>query len=197
VNSFQLQRADTNEPLKIWGCGRCGSIYGAEDVAERCCICIECGKPVGDKPNDFYGNRGYPTHRECRYERDRLREAERMEKAEKVDGWDGWVYCDGCGSNEGYFPSVDEFVEWWEDEHSDNPLPEFVWACKPLRIVPHGDDIMESLLIPWMENGWEGMDESDFTGIDELAKAIEAFSDANKGVVSYSPDCKRAARIGR
>jgi hypothetical protein len=90
---------------------------------------------------------------------------------------------------------VDEFVEWWEDEYESEQPPEFVWACKPERIVPPADEILEGLLQRWIESGWEDMDESDFTGIDELAAAVKAFSEANENVVAHYPDCKRAVRV--
>jgi len=195
MNSFRLTRTDTNEPLDLWGCGRCGNIYTSAGVAGNCCYCIECGQPVGDATNDFFGARNYPTHTACRYERDRQIEAARMDVAEKLDAYDGWVYCDGCGSNEGFFPSVDDFAEWWQDEHGDDDLPEFVWTCKPQRIVPPADEIMDSLLTQWMENGWEDMESSDFAGLDELAAAVKAFSEANENVVSYWTDYKRAVRV--
>jgi len=195
MDSYQLKRRDTDQPLKLWGCGRCGTLYANQQFAQFCCVCIECGQPVGDEPNDFFGRRSHPIHRECQHTRDRRHDAERMDAAEKIDQWDGWVYRDGCGSNEGYFESVGEFVEWWEDEHGDNPLPEFIWACKPQRIIPTADEILEGLLQRWIESGWEDMDESDLTGIDELAAAVKTFSTANENVVSYYPDCKRAVRV--
>jgi hypothetical protein len=195
MNSFQLKRHDTDQTLRLWGCGRCGHIYATQLVADQCCLCVACQQPVSDSPRDFYGATGYPTHTECRHKRDRQREAERMDKAEKLDQWDGWVYRDGCGCNEGYFESVDDFLEWWEDEYEGEQPPEFIWTCKPERIVPPADEILEGLLERWIESGWEDMDESDLTGIDELAAAVKAFSEANENVVAHYPDCKRAVRV--
>ena len=183
--------------MVLWACGRCGTIWHKEDIAERCCLCVECKQPVSapEDPMDFYGNRGYATHQKCKHARDRLQEIERMDEAEKVDSWDGWVYCEGCGSNEGYFESVDAFEEWWLDEFGDEPLPEYVWTCRAERIVPDHYQIMEELLQAWIERGWEDMEESDLSGVTELRQAVEAFSKANEGVVAWYPNYKQAVRM--
>jgi hypothetical protein len=194
MNGYQLSRHDTNQPLKLWACGGCNRIYGQQDVADKCCLCLACGQPVSENPRNFYGTTDYPTHFECRHEQDRQRKIEHMDQAEKLDDHEGWVYCDGYGSNEGYFESLDDFLEWWEDEHGDEKPPEFVWTCKPQRIVPPADEILEGLLTYWLENGWDDMDESAFTGLDELRAAVGAFVSANEGVVSYTTD-GRAVRV--
>jgi len=197
MNAIKLFRADTNEPIEASACGRCGLVWHKHDIAERCCLCVECGQSVSgpnEKP-DFYGTRNGPTHQKCKHEKDRLRGIERMDQAEKVDSWDGWVYSDGHGHSEGYFDSVEEFAEWWEDEFGDEPLPEYIWTCRANRIVPTGETIMERLLQDWLENGWEDMDESDLSGLDELKAAVEAFSEANKDVVAWCPNFKVAVRM--
>lgn len=198
MNSFRLSNSTTGQLMMLWACGRCGQIWHMQNIAERCCLCVECKQPVSAPEDriDFYGNRGYATHQRCKHEKDRLREIERMDEAEKVDSWDGWVYSDGHGNNEGYFRSVDEFEEWWLDEFGeDEPIPEYVWTCRAERIVPDGDRIMEDLLQSWLERGWEDMDESDLSGVDELRAAVEAFSKANEGVVAWYPNCKQAVRM--
>jgi hypothetical protein len=173
-------------------------VFADKGIADRCCICAECGKPISAPADrtDFYGNRSYPTHFQCKHERDRLREIERMEEAEKVDSWDGWVYSDGHGHSEGYFDSVDEFDMWWIEEFGeDEPLPEFVRTSRAERIVPDGETIMERLLCEWFERGWDDMDESDLSGVAELKAAVEAFSNANEGVLAYYPNYKQAVRM--
>jgi hypothetical protein len=54
---------------------------------------------------------------------------------------------------------------------------------------------MERLLQDWLENGWEDMDESDLSGLDELKAAVEAFSEANKGVLAWHPNYTLAVRM--
>ena len=198
MNAIKLFRADTNEPIESCACGRCGLIWHKQEIAERCCLCVECGQPVSgpnEKP-DFYGTRNHPTHFECKHKRDRQREVERMDEAEKVDSFDGWVYSDGHGHNEGYFDSVDDFAEWWEDNCCEGePLPEYVWTCRSERIIPDGERIMDDMLQAWLERGWDDMDESDLSGLDELKAAVEAFSKANEGVLAWHPNYKQAVRM--
>ncbi len=57
----------------------------------------------------------------CRVYSER-REQELFEKAEKIKAanWDGWVFCDGASYNDGYFPNIDEFLEWENEWFQEN-----------------------------------------------------------------------------
>jgi hypothetical protein len=155
-------------------------------MAEGCCQnknkCRECGKQSGS----------WLVCDECRRKREDAKEVERFEKAEKLTKWDGWVYLEGYGCRNGYFESVDDFLDWCACE--DDNLPEYIWTCKPNHFV-HAD---VSDITGRMDDAFEDFDpDCDLHGMEELRVAIEKFNEANKDVVAYEPDYTKAVLIAR
>lgn len=192
MNQHQLHKPDRT-PVNLWQC-QCGNVFSSEDCAERCCICTYCGEPIGK--DDFYHRRSCPIHVYCHSERRQKIDAKRMEEAEKLESWDGWVYCEDVGYNHGYFSSVDEFEEYWENEIGPlEDIPEFVFVCKTVPVVENGDSLFCDIIGNIVDNGWEDMQESDLHGLEEFFAACKAFSEANKGVVSCQENYKQAVRV--
>ena len=149
-------------------------------MAERCCLnaVCACGKDTGEK---------YLTRcRECRDKFEAAKEAERFEKAVKLTEWDGWVFCEGCGYQDGFFPSLSDFDDWLEDIEEEGLAPiKYVWACKPIHFVHASlDNVVDSVI----DQAYEDFDTDDLSGLDELKAAIQKFNEANKDCVSYEPD---------
>lgn len=117
-------------------------------------------------------------------------EQQRFEKAEKIAAadYDGWVFLEGAGYNEGYFESV-EYLKEWIEEGSDNPeYPKYVWACIGRPIVNLDfDNCLPSIY----NNAYEGFEADDLSGLEELEAALEKFNEVNKNLKCYYPDYKR------
>lgn len=112
------------------------------------------------------------------------REAAHFEKASKVTEWG-----DGAWLGDNYYHSMDDLICFLEDNEEE--WPEYVWAAKPRTVIGEFSvfDICESMIDA---NGWEEMDENDLHGVEELKEALDRFTAANAGVVSYQTDYKVA-----
>lgn len=188
MNATPLFLAD-GRPAKIFFCGICRNVHRTEAQADECCApykCIYCGTEIARE-----------THRTacpaCIAAKDREKEAARFAAAEKVETWDGWIYSEGHGNNEGFFRDLDELREWIEDECDDGApeMPEYVWTCDAINFAfVHLDQFTE--YIESNSEAYDDFDVDDLQGLDDLQKALDAFNEANKSVVSYRPNRKRA-----
>jgi hypothetical protein len=145
--------------------------------------------------------------------RSEKKEAARFAAAEKVTEWEGWLYSDGIqgyndGYNDGYYagadalmdyiadntPDDEELAELEEDELAEIPkMPEYLWTCDEERFATASlDSIMENIA----DRGYEDFDTADLKGTEELGAAIDAFNEANVGIVSYRPNYKKALILG-
>lgn len=172
-------------------CRECLSVAapGNYDLSEKCCTCYECGLPL---PNDervpyAQGNGKALYHRECERNRRAAREAEQLENAELVADYDGPVYCEGVpgGSyGDGYFESVEELADMLNDAPDDDSRPEFAFCCTkhPFPSI-NLSGILESACDDMDDDAYERLD-----GVEELEAACAAFTEANKGVISWYED---------
>ena len=120
------------------------------------------------------------------------RECAKLEKlaaeAKRDPDWSGWVYSDEYhGSSDGYFDSVEDFMERVEDDFARDPMtprPAYVWATVAHRIVNIGVDDVLGLIT---EDRPEDFEASDCNSLDELKAALEAFNNANQDLM-YEPD---------
>ncbi len=111
-------------------------------------------------------------------------DAKRFEKATKLTQWDGWV-TDGND----YWESVEDYLE---DRGAGEGT--YLWCCQPQRVIPDLD--VAGVTEHWVcDRGWEDMDEHDLNGVAALQAALDAFVEANKGVVSYRPDYAQAVLL--
>lgn len=168
----------------IFYCSECHLVKLTKDQADRCCEptkCQYCGKESGRKH--------YLACESCERANQLKKEAERFDKAEKLTQWDGWVFLEGTG-RDGHYESLSDFWDNWELEHYEaDEKPKYVWTCKKIHFaVADVSDITERIA----DNGYEDFDTDDLNGLDDLKAAIEKFNEANKDVVSYEPDYKRA-----
>jgi hypothetical protein len=135
-------------------------------------------------------------------------EKARFEKATKIpysDYTEEYIYCDGYGTNEGYFSDLGELQEWWEDEYGkysdiyqkdgeDCPeLPKYVWACKKQYPFYYtAETITEGSFEELFEDACERVSsESE----DELDIALEKYYKANSSIVGYVPDYSLAIML--
>lgn len=123
----------------------------------------------------------------------------RFEKAEKLkeEDWNGPVYCDSLGYNEGYFNDLNdlhEYLEGWEDDEGDKSIIEFVWTCEVNpSCVLNVDSILESAT----EEAHESFDYRDLHGLDELRAAVDKFNKLNENEVSWVPNFKKCVILNK
>jgi hypothetical protein len=180
------------EPVERWFCEKCEIIHQDRDLAEKCCkpnICA-CGTEISEKY--------YLVCASCRTKQDITREKDLFDKAEKLTEWDGPVYCDGYGSNEGYFETVEDFLDQFEETYEEfrnsEPeknlkLPEYVWCCDS---IPLANLDLDEILENSTQEAYDGFEYSGFKGLEELRAAIDKFNEINKDVVSWTPNYKKA-----
>lgn len=122
-----------------------------------------------------------------------VREKEQFDKAEKLkeDDWDGPVYCEGYGYNDGYFADLNEFYDDVRDDSEDDDefvTPKYVWTCDVSQSCHIDlDDILENST----QEAHEDFDYRDLNGLDELRAAVDKFNGLNKDVVSWTPNFKK------
>ena len=113
------------------------------------------------------------------------REKERFEKADKVleKDWNGPVFTEATGWNDGYFQNIEEFRDYCEDDEFE--MPSYVWACKELPILSGcAGGLIEKLTQFEGEYDYGG----EFEGEKEFEEAVNKFLEKNKEKVYYEID---------
>ena len=181
MNATELYTKEAR-PTGVFFCEKCNRVGLDKASAERCCVPHRC-KTCGKEEKMLECN-------ECFTKREREKEAQRFEKAEKVSEWEGWVYSDGLGYKNGYFESVEDLEDYLEDQPSYS-RPEYVWTCEQQSFVSaDAETIYEQ--IENDERAYEDFERGSLNGTDELEAALKAFTEANTGIVSYTPDYSKA-----
>lgn len=151
-----------------------------ECYAGKLYICKHCQKGSGSD---------YCSCEKAREERIIQRDISYYEKAEKLSPvqYDGWVYFEGLGHNEGYFEGVDELIEYCEDEEID--MPDWVYCCKGERHLLDIDSAIESMVEEAYEDAREHLKDE-----KELYDFVEKWN-AKQNIISYYPDYKRIVML--
>jgi hypothetical protein len=198
MNPAQLLLPD-GTLTKVLFCQDCGIMSNDEAQLERQCKCpriCRCGKVVEDR---------YCTKcRTCRQAKWEIELAEkerlRFEKATKLTEaeYDGPVFNDDIGWNNGYFRDTGELHDMFSDADLINDLtegypedfnpPAYAWAChvRPICSLDLAD-ILENAC----QEGPEDWDSADLDGTKELQAALDAFNELNKKQEVWTPDYKR------
>ncbi len=82
-----------------------------------------------------------------------------------------WVFADGHGYNEGYFESLDDLLQWCDDEGIEPPC--YVHPCYP---TAPPEISLEGALEHMLEQEPEGIEARDLPGMDALEAAVAAFN---------------------
>lgn len=192
MNSVELFHKD-GKPAGVFYCGECRIVHRTQEHAEQCCApykCERCGEIVQEKY--------WTICTACRKRKEEERERERFENAEKVkaDDYDGVLYVEGMSGDygDGYFSGLETLLDYCGDEDSDPP--EYAWVCKPCHFASLDIDRVLSYIGDGGD-AYEDFDYDDLVGVKDLEKAIDAFNEANKGIVSYQPDYTKAVLLPR
>lgn len=125
--------------------------------------------------------------------RAKRRDVEQFEKAEKIDAkdWPGWV----CAGGDSFHASVDDWLEHWAENYTEgDDMPTHIWAAEPEVVVPELS-VFEVVQNDIEARGWEEMNEDDFCETVKLQDALDAFVAANREVVSYRENPKKAILV--
>lgn len=190
MNASELLLKD-GTPAAVFYCEKCKVVAYNRGAAEQCCQnykCTQCGEDTGSRSFLICDN--------CRTLRSIEQEKDRFDKAEKVTQWDGWVYSEGHGHNDGFFPSIKEFLEWMEDwdfdpTEGDGPKPDirYVWACSDNHFV---NVTLGEVIGTFEGETYEDWESDSLHGTEELKAALEKFNALNYDQVSYAPDYTKA-----
>ena len=188
MNATELFLKD-GKSAGIFFCGECRRVAPTQDIAVDCCQtyrCRECGKDTGAHH--------YTVCEDCRRKARDAKEAERFAKAEKLTAWDGWVYCEGRGFQDGFFPTLGDLMDDLDDdtEGDEAPAITYAWTCQPTQFVRASlSDITERVA----DEAYEDFDVDELAGLKELSDAIVKFNKANEDRVSYAPDYAKAVLL--
>lgn len=171
-------------------CGICGKLALSKEVSEKCCTCLECGKPLSSEDRKVTA---CLYHRPCERERNAKIDRYRLEKAEILDDYSGPVYFEGLTGSygDGYFEDVDELAETLNDE-SDLEYPEFAHTCVKNGIYLDIGSVLENLTSDMFEDAMESL-----SGVDELNAAVAAFNKANSDFSSWEVDYKHKVALSK
>ncbi len=194
MNTIKLVAEGTTE-VYGYACGACQMIFNASnrDIADRCCLCTSCGKPLSDPPGHS------SRHRECdvvlrRAERERARRAHydlaQIPKDAEVLGQHDYaaqrlsapVYCEALLSpfgameadHDGYFSCVSDLrahCERWEIA-----TPAWVFACDVVPLAFDAEAVLEMSTAELNEGAASeaGLHAPDLQRVlDEFAKAMQ------------------------
>lgn len=191
MNAIELF-VQSGKSAGVFACGECKIVSKTQADADQCCDwkCSNCGvktERFSTRCDDCWSVIRAEGH------------AKRLAAAELVTAYGGWVCCDsGCGSQDGYFPSIEDYVDYiydegWGDPESDESpeWPEFVYCCTTEVKSIDADYVIEHLC----EEGYEEMSEH-LAGLDELRAAIDAFNSLNReSLACYHIDYKKKIAV--
>lgn len=211
MDAIELFNKD-GKSIDMWICGKCRRVtlnplysfdgrgpQNTRESAELCCVdptCTTCGNTFKAR---MYS--AIPECDSCRDKKSNQRDAERLEKrlseATEVRDVSSMIFCEGVGDE--WFDSMDELVEWIEENHFDyesgNPYPRPEWAfatigrARTLDLYSAIDSELERLC----EDGYEDME----IVIDKpLRNAVERFNKRHKSALTvYRVDYSRKIRV--
>lgn len=154
--------------------------FKAEKIADGCCICDRCKKPIMENdPKLGRGKRSW--HDACSTKFKAEHEAKIIAKARVDEEWGGPV-----SYGDKYFGSIDDLEDHLLcDNTPDEDWPKFAFATKPITVSIDGEDMLYNV----MENHELDTDFRDsLCGDEPLLKAIEVFNEANKDSGFYTED---------
>ena len=181
MNGQELFKKD-GTATGIFFCETCRVVHRDKAKADECCVprLCACGATL---------ERYTATCRACTDKKIHDKECAMFAKAEQVEFWDGPVFRDGCGHNEGFFDTAGDLMEWIEDQDDDEiPIPGYAWTCDRVPVVTLD---LDRILEDGTQEAYDEFAYGDLSGIDKLKAAIDEFNRTNADVVSFVPNYKR------
>lgn len=184
MRPFELVRRGEEEAL-AYVCVECGAIFNNTSfgMAERCCICVTCGKTL--EPG--YSRRVGSEHFECSAariakEEQALREAHlSLDKipatvAGAVQGapvrrvqekdYFGPVFVDGYKNSESFYESTERLRDTFTQEGW--PFPLWVYGCHVTKLSMNAEDVVDHATGDLVEAVRESIDDGDMNCLQDM-----------------------------
>ena len=118
----------------------------------------------------------------------RTAEEHRFDKAVKIPAtaYEGWVYWEDHGDNEGFFASMKELQKYCEREEIAPPA--YVWACNPMGLSIRASTVIDDALADHHENAGTAISRE---ARDELQALLDVWC-AKQTVQTWFEDSTRA-----
>lgn len=174
VRSFQCENCE-----RVYAAHNVG-VERAKEIAEKCCICPECGKPKGHR----YGNSECEKCRPIIWAR---RDAARMAKLKTVPYEISMVLND---DGDRFFFDDDDLCCYLEDLDIED-RPEFLLVCEANELSMCAYGIVESALDEHYEDAGDCINKEQYA---ELQSHLDTFC-KDVGIKTWSPDNKRKVSV--
>ena len=182
MKAFELF-TKSQKSAEVWACGGCRRIYVNEDLAKKCCVCVDCDKEERS-PHRLWCDACIKKHLARLAAEQKQKKQDAMKIAEIVDGKFGLFYGDK------YLKDVEDVGG---ELSPDDVMPEFCFAAKPIRFRKW--DIDEFLDNEDEQYGLEDSGEIPYVGLDDLRGAFREFNERNAGrPMCYAVDYKRKVK---
>lgn len=180
MNAKQLFLEDQT-PTEFWKCGQCNTVYRDDSdgkFAKGCCTCRTCGFEEPHKHGGYTG-----ICRACSEKRQAEHQKWLFEKAKRIsDGNMGDVMFQLPGSDgeDAFFDDPHDALDSCFSDEIE--LPDFLWVC---RLEPAVPSLSVGNIIEGISEEWPESMDGPLDGEEELQKALDAFTEANKKTRLY------------
>lgn len=183
ITNFYIKDSDgTFKQTSLRYCTECMQIHLEHRQTCWTCgpwICTDCGSSMPD--------RTYTVCAPCRVKKREAEEADRFQRAEKISHtWHGPVYC-----GDEYYSSIDQMMEQFEC--CGEGMPGYVWACDTVPIIAMSADLLKDDGV--IQNPHDEFNPEEIVIPDSMLKAIDEFNEANKHLVCWEPNFRKAILI--
>lgn len=188
MNACQLLKpGPPDDPLKhspsgVWACSNCGTIAKHQFIAEKCCCCTRCGKPIDGDQVTLYR----VMHDECHAKAIDCGLADDLAKATLVEGYNGFVWTSPHQSFETPLDAVEHF------ETIEKPVPEFAFCSQSRPVIK--EDLLETAIDDALDDVFEDAGEH-LIYPPELDSAWRRFVEANADLVTWTIDYRHKVRL--
>ena len=183
MKAFELYTKE-GKKTDVWVCKKCKIVSRAENQAEACCKCVDCGKEERSPHRTRCEACSKKYHEKMNAEQ-KQKEQDVMKIAEIVDEEFGLFY------GETYLKNVEDIES---ELYPDDVAPEFCFAAKPVLFRKWSiDEVMDS---EDEQYELEDAGEIQFAGMDALRKAFDDFNATNAGLaMCYTVDYTKKVKV--
>lgn len=118
-------------------------------------------------------------------EKDAIESAKKFKYDDEEVKYMNMFYSEFYECNDGYFSDWEDFFKYWDDCHSDDEKPMYVWATYNLDLNIDVEDVLCQACEDLHEDARDNL-----TDIKELREFIKNWTEKQSGVITYYQDNK-------